>query len=511
MSSWSEGYVNNVTYTHGYYPNLNPRQMTIPFLMARLPVPKVAHACELGFGQGVSLNVHAAAGRARWYATDFNPAHALFAQNLADKADPEKLLIADQGFNEFCRRDDLPEFDFIGLHGIWSWISEENRRIIADFVRRKLKLGGVLYVSYNTLPGWSAHAPMRHLLLQYNRYAAGVHSQEENTAKAIAETEQVLELSHALRHNAPHILERTQNLAGQDRNYLAHEYLNQDWQPMYFADIEKSLAEAKLSFACSARYLDDFDECLYDDAQRQLVAQTQNPSLRQTVKDFLLNTQFRSDFWIKGRYLLNDEELRREWAKLSVMLLKPRADIRRQITNHRTIELSAELLDPLLDILQDYRCHNVGDLGVRLAGAMNFGQLTNLIALLASLEDLATVQDEDTIAAVTESAQKLNLELLARSSTHHNPIVHLASPVTGGAYAFWRIEQLFLLAHSRGIAQEQWVAHVWDILKNLGQVMVRNGEPLQNEADNLAELEQIKTQFAAFKYAQALRLGIVAA
>ena len=511
MSSWSEGYVNNVTYTHGYYANLNPRQMIIPFLMARLPVPKVVNACELGFGQGVSLNVHAAAGRAHWYATDFNPAHALFAQNLADKADPGKLLIADQGFNEFCRRDDLPEFDFIGLHGIWSWISEDNRRIIVDFVRRKLKLGGVLYVSYNTLPGWSAHAPMRHLLLQYNKYSSTVRSQEENTASAIAQTETVLSHSHLLLQSAPDILNRTQKLAQQDRNYLAHEYLNQDWQPMYFADIEKSLSEAKLSFACSAKYLEDFADCLYDDEQCRLMEETSNPSLRQTIKDFLLNTQFRSDFWVKGRYLLNEEELRREWAKLSVLLLKPRADISYQITHHRTIQLAAELLDPLLDILQDYERHGVGDLMVQLADKVNFNQLTNLIALLASLEDLALVQDEDTIAQVSESTQKLNLELMERSSTHHNPIVHLASPVTGGAHTFWRMEQLFLLAHARGIPQAEWTQYVWGILQNLNQVMIRNGEALENEADNLHELAQLKEQFVQFKFGLALRLGIVAA
>ena len=59
----------------------------------------------------------------------------------------------DQSFAEFCNRGDLPHFDFIGLHGIWSWISDENRAVIVDFVRRKLAVGGVLYVSYNTQPG----------------------------------------------------------------------------------------------------------------------------------------------------------------------------------------------------------------------------------------------------------------------------------------------------------------------------------------------------------------------
>jgi hypothetical protein len=47
------------------------------------------------------------------------------------------------------------------LHGIWSWVSEDNRQIILDFIDRKLKPGGVLYLSYNTQPGWSAFMPLR--------------------------------------------------------------------------------------------------------------------------------------------------------------------------------------------------------------------------------------------------------------------------------------------------------------------------------------------------------------
>jgi SAM-dependent methyltransferase len=64
----------------------------------------------------------------------------------------------DESFAEFASRD-LPEFDYIGLHGIWSWISDENRAVIVDFIRRKLKVGGVLYISYNTLPGWAPLPP----------------------------------------------------------------------------------------------------------------------------------------------------------------------------------------------------------------------------------------------------------------------------------------------------------------------------------------------------------------
>ena len=143
MEDWTSGYVADVGYTYGYYPELNPLWARFALLSAGVVPPRSETACELGFGQGVSINIHAAAGPARWWGTDFNPAQAGYARELAEAAGSNATLF-DEAFEEFCQRSDLPEMDYIGLHGIWSWISDENRACIVDFVRRKLKVGGVL-------------------------------------------------------------------------------------------------------------------------------------------------------------------------------------------------------------------------------------------------------------------------------------------------------------------------------------------------------------------------------
>ena len=143
MTDWTQGYVADIGYTYGYYTELNPVRVQLAFLNAGLVPPKAGSACELGFGQGLSANIHAAASITQWHGTDFNPAQAGFARELADISGANAHLF-DESFDAFCTRDDLPEFDYIGLHGIWSWISDENRAVIVDFIRRKLKVGGVL-------------------------------------------------------------------------------------------------------------------------------------------------------------------------------------------------------------------------------------------------------------------------------------------------------------------------------------------------------------------------------
>ena len=172
MTDWTSGYVADIGYTYGYYAELNPARVKLALLNAGLAFPDMGTACELGFGQGVSANFHAAASLTSWHGTDFNPSQAGFAQELARMSGSGAQLF-DEAFDAFCARD-LPDFDYIGLHGIWSWISDANRAVIVDFVRRKLKVGGVLYISYNTLPGWGAFAPMRHLLTQHAEVVGAV-------------------------------------------------------------------------------------------------------------------------------------------------------------------------------------------------------------------------------------------------------------------------------------------------------------------------------------------------
>ena len=79
MKMWNEGYFTEGTYTYGYYRELSPVWQRFCLLANGYEIPEPgpdAVHCELGFGQGVSVNIHAAATPGRYIGTDFNPAHA---------------------------------------------------------------------------------------------------------------------------------------------------------------------------------------------------------------------------------------------------------------------------------------------------------------------------------------------------------------------------------------------------------------------------------------------------
>lgn len=83
MSDWTAGYVADIGHTYGRPNELSPQCAKLAFLNAGQALPEVGTACELGFGQGLSANIHAAGSIIQWHGTDFNSSQAAFAQELA--------------------------------------------------------------------------------------------------------------------------------------------------------------------------------------------------------------------------------------------------------------------------------------------------------------------------------------------------------------------------------------------------------------------------------------------
>jgi SAM-dependent methyltransferase len=497
VSDWTEGYVADIEYIYGYYQELNPQHLLAPFLNVGLRSPEIATACELGYGQGLSVNLHAAASSARWYGTDFNPAHAAFAQSLASVAGSAAELF-DQSFAEFCGRSDLPQFDFIGLHGIYSWISAENQAVIVDFVRRRLKVGGVLYLSYNTQPGFAATASLQHL---FSRHAEVMGVPGEGILArldgALGFTDRLIAVAPLFAIAIPRVTERLGQIKNQNRQYLAHEYFNRYWRPLWFAELAEQLAAAKMSFACSATYLDHIDTLNLTAEHSRFLSEIADPVFRQTVRDLIINQQFRRDYWVKGPLRVAQVELAATIRRLRVMLVAPRADVALNVTGSLgQRDMTPNIYNAILDVLAGGGAKAIGEIeqAVRPAG-LGLGTVYEAVMVLAGKSDLAIVQDEAAQADAKSRTDRLNLHLLekARGSADVN---YLASPVTGGGVAAGRFHQLFLLGLRHGRQGPDDLARfAWELLALQGQRVVKDDKPLDTEADNLTELAAQAREF----------------
>ena len=223
---WSEGYFTASGYTYGYYRETSPVFQRFCLLLRGLassdPGPRAVH-CELGFGQGVSVNINAASNPGQFIATDFNPSHTAHARSMAAGSGCEPRLLNDS-FEQLLKRDDLPELDSISLHGIWSWVSRDNRshdqRISFPF----LKPGGVLFISYNCFPGWASAYPLRQLFTLHDRYAPGPFDTAKRIDAALKFSATLLAANPGYARTTTGLDERLAAIARQDHDYLAHEY-----------------------------------------------------------------------------------------------------------------------------------------------------------------------------------------------------------------------------------------------------------------------------------------------
>jgi SAM-dependent methyltransferase len=510
MADWSEGYMAEIGYTFGYYPELNPARLKLAFLNAGHVFPDVGTACELGFGQGLSVNIHAAASVTHWYGTDFNPAQAGFAQELAATSGAGARLF-DDAFEDFCKRPDLPDFDYIGLHGIWSWISDDNRAAIVDFIRRKLKVGGVLYISYNTLPGWAAMAPVRELMAEHVRVMGAPGSGIVPRIDAAVDfVKRLLKTDARFGAVNPVALRRLEAMDKQDRQYLAHEFFNKDWTPMSFARMSEQLAEAKLTFACPAFLLDHVDSLNLTAEQGRLLAELPDRTFRESTRDIIVNQYFRRDYWVRGARPLPMLERIELLRAQRFILGAPRKNVSLKVTGALgELGLNEGLYLPLLDLMGDHRMRSFHDIERALAErGTNFAQATQMIVVLVGSGALFPAQDDAVIDAAAPRTAALNAMLCRRART---PAVlpYLASPVTGGAHVVTRTEQLFLLARSAGVAEPgDWARFATGLYAQQSERLLRDGKPIDSAEEQAAELLVQADAFLANRLTmlQALRI-----
>ena len=90
-------------------------------------------------------------------------------------------------------------------------------------------------------------APVRHLLTEYAElYAAKGQGVIERVSEALDFTEKLFATNPVYCRANPLASQRFEKIKAMDKHYLAHEYFNGFWTPIYFADMAKVLNDAKL-------------------------------------------------------------------------------------------------------------------------------------------------------------------------------------------------------------------------------------------------------------------------
>jgi SAM-dependent methyltransferase len=444
-SPWSDGYVTDIDYEFFFFSSLAPSHMDFVCLQGGRCPPALLQSfeyLELGCGFGLSSLVLAAANPAgRFWAVDFNPSHIATARRFAAEAELPNVNLIEASFAEFLRTD-TPQFDYIALHGVWSWISEQARQDVLEILRTRLKPGGIVYISYNCAVGWERRSSVGNLFKELVR--AGSGSLTDRIGAALGVLEALVEQGSGFFADNVEAQRWLEAVKTASPRYLAHEYLNEHWTLFHHADVARTLDGVKLGFIGSSDVLRNFDQFALKERSREIARKIADPVIAETLKDFDTEWGMRRDLYGRGSPAWPVDEAERMLASQQLCLMAPTDKIESTIdTPMGRSTVDPNLLGPVLETLGRGTC-SVGELMAELIPRnYNLFDVLALASVLVQNGMAAAMPLRSDLQRAVESSARFNLTV-ARRTLDGEAVPVFASPALGSGFPAGDLERCCL-------------------------------------------------------------------
>lgn len=196
---------------------------------------------ELGCANGANLLPMA------WYrqhgeftGLDASARQISLANESKDKLGVPNLQFVQGDFR--TARDQLEgPFDIIMAHGVFSWVTDDARDAMLELCSALLAPGGLLYLNYNTHPGWTMRGMVRDFLIQQTAHVKGLKERAELCREVAAKVVSPLRSDE---HPYTKLMANELKLVLKNHPaYIAHEYLSPEnnayWRSDFFTILKR--------------------------------------------------------------------------------------------------------------------------------------------------------------------------------------------------------------------------------------------------------------------------------
>jgi SAM-dependent methyltransferase len=494
---WREGYVVEKEYTHGFYRELSPAILNFVSLLGKRQTIDLGNSfayIELGCGNGHTLNLLAACHPyASFFGIDFNATHIRNARSQAEACGVENATFVEASFGELAEHQ-LPSADIIGLHGVYSWINETNRQHVLDFIARKLDPEGIVYISYNCLPGHAQVIPLQRFLSRMASSATG--SLPERAAIALEVARQLNKLDADFFAVNPIASKRLKTIPELDPGYALHEYFNQNWTPFYHEDVAKDMWRAGLTYAGSADILHNFPQFTLTRGLSELLRNAPPGAHLETLKDYAHNTMFRRDIFTCGQPISDPIRLGLQLADMRFALSGPRSICKlTQKTPVGPVTLHEEVYVPILDMLSKSSMTFQEMLRAPEISISDPSRLRMILFGLIAFGSLLPALPRGMDAVRRAHTDRYNAAILAEVKPTAKTVM-LASPLLGTGIPLLHLDAHFLKGPSQ---QDTAVEFVLDQFTNTNVSLSR-----EISCKSVADLRQTISSRASFFFDELL-------
>ena len=185
---------------------------------------------------------------------------------------------------------ELGEFDYIIVHGVYSWVPEDVRDAVLSLMGRHLAPQGVGFVSYLAYPGAYLREMLRTMVRFHSRGAA-------EASTRIRQSRALLDLlSNATtvkNHYTEWLKSETALVANHTDEGFFHDELSDTSHPVLFTDFLAHAATHSLQFLSEAEYLIPIGRPLTEVARERLRPLETNRILLEQYLDFIEGRRFR--------------------------------------------------------------------------------------------------------------------------------------------------------------------------------------------------------------------------
>lgn len=201
------------------------------------------------------------------------------------RLEEKDILTIDESFGKF---------DYIIVHGIWSWVPDAVKDKIFSICRNNLTEHGIAYISYNVYPGWKRQEQLREIM-----YFAGRDVLEEpleartrkglDALKALAE---ILENDKGLGGGGK--LPAMQKILNHNFYYIAHEYMEAFNDPIYVNGFIEWANRHRLAYIGDADLHASFVSWMAEHTRERILALAGDDYIaKEFYSDILSDRQFR--------------------------------------------------------------------------------------------------------------------------------------------------------------------------------------------------------------------------
>ena len=260
------------------------------------PVPaKEARVLELGCSMGGNIIGQAVYHpEASFVGVDLSGSQIEIGNEIINAIDLKNVKLLEQDILKIDK--DFGTFDYIIVHGIWSWVPDVVKDKILEICNVNLSERGVAYVSYNVYPGWHRLDQMREMMLFATRYDQDMDLLPR-TEKGISFVHHMNELIKDSKDIVPKLEWKTDSFdSALDHKtyYIAHEYLEPINDPVYITDFIDRANKHKLAYIADTDFQLSATTWMKKERRELIEAMSGGDwNTKEQILDFYFDTQFR--------------------------------------------------------------------------------------------------------------------------------------------------------------------------------------------------------------------------